>query len=232
MAMIVLAVDTSGPVCGVALAKDGQIVYEGIAVNKHTHSASLLPMIDEALRRSSLAVKDVDLFAAVVGPGSFTGVRIGVTTVKGMAHGAGKPCVGVNALEALAAGIADPGALICPIQDARAGQVYGAAFAGGMPPERVLDDMAAKLETYLDQVLGCAKDDQALLFVGDGVLSYRDEITARLGRRAAFPPAHLSYLRPSSAALLAQLETPVDYLTLMPYYLRAPQAERARKAKV
>lgn len=229
--MIILAVDTSGPACGVAITGDDQVIYESVAVNKHTHSASLLPMIDEALKRGGLAVRDVDLFAAVTGPGSFTGVRIGVSTVKGMAHGAGKPCAGVNALQALAAGIAGTGALICPIQDARAGQVYGAAFTGGMPPGRVLDDRAAKLDAYLEDVNRCAKDGQALCFVGDGVLTYREAIADALGSRAVFPPAHLALLRPSSVALLARFETPVDYLSLMPYYLRAPQAERARKAK-
>jgi tRNA threonylcarbamoyladenosine biosynthesis protein TsaB len=229
--MILLAVDTSGPVCGAAILRDDRIVYEAAAVNKHTHSTSLLPMIDEALKRSGLTVRDVDVFAAVVGPGSFTGVRIGVSTVKGLAHGAGKPCAGVNALEALAAGISRTDALICPIQDARAGQVYGAAFLSGMPPQRVLADQAAKLENYLDDLLQCAKEDQPLLFVGDGVPVCREAIVSALGSRAVVPPAHLSFLRPSSAALLATLAAPVDYLALMPYYLRAPQAERARKAK-
>ena len=227
--MIILAVDTSGPVCGVAISRDGQIAYEGIAVNKHTHSASLLPMIDEALKRTGLAVQAVDLFAAVVGPGSFTGVRIGVSTVKGLAHGAGKPCAGVNALEALAAGIPQTDALICPIQDARAGQVYGAAFQSGMPPVRVLADRAAKLDQYLCDVLTQAGENQKLLFVGDGVAPYQSALTEALGSRAVFPPAHLSFLRPSAVAMLAALSAPVDYLTLMPLYLRAPQAERARK---
>ena len=230
--MIILAVDTSGPVCGVAVVRDGQVICESIAVNKHTHSASLLPMIDEALKRCGLTVGDMDLFAAVTGPGSFTGVRIGVCTVKGMAHGAGKPCAGVNALQALAAGIADAGALICPIQDARAGQVYGAAFRCGMPPQRALPDRAAKLDAYLNDVTHCAADGQALLFVGDGVQTYREAITNALGSRAVFPPANTGYLRPSSAALLAGFAEPMDYLSLMPYYLRAPQAERARKAKL
>ncbi|MBN1777397.1 MAG: tRNA (adenosine(37)-N6)-threonylcarbamoyltransferase complex dimerization subunit type 1 TsaB [Clostridiales bacterium] len=229
--MIILAVDTSGPVCGVAVAKDGTIVYEAAAVNKRTHSASLMPMIDEALRRCALKVKDIDLLAAVTGPGSFTGVRIGVSTVKGMAHGADKPCAGVNALQALAAGISLSEMLICPIRDARAGQVYGAAFETGMPPKRALEDMAAKLSDYLDAVLNCAKGGQALCFVGDGVATYRDAIRETLKDRAVFPPASLLYLRPSSVALLARFETPVDYLTLMPYYLRAPQAERARKGR-
>ena len=85
--MIILAVDTSGPSCGVAVLRADTVVYEAVAVNKHTHSASLLPMIDEALVRCGLEIADVDLFAAVNGPGSFTGVRIGVSTVKGLAHG-------------------------------------------------------------------------------------------------------------------------------------------------
>ncbi len=230
--MIILAVDTSGPVCGVAIAKDDQVLYEGIAVNKHTHSASLLPMIDEALTRCGLTVRDVDRFAAVVGPGSFTGVRIGVSTIKGMAHGAGKPCAGVNALQALAAGISATDDVICPIQDARAGQVYGAAFACGMPPVPLLEDRAAKLDAYLAAVLEKARDGQKLMFIGDGVTPYREAIVSALGSHAVFPSAHLSYLRPSSAALLAQFAQPVDYLTLMPLYLRAPQAERARKGTV
>ena len=102
--MNLLAVDTSGPVAGVAVLRQGQVAYEGAAVNSMTHSVSLLPMVEEALTRSGLDIGDIGLFAAVTGPGSFTGVRIGVSLVKGMAHGAGKPCLGVDALEALAAG--------------------------------------------------------------------------------------------------------------------------------
>ncbi len=230
--MIILAVDTSGPVCGVALAKDEQILYEAAAVNKRTHSASLMPMVAEALARAALHIEDVDCFAAVTGPGSFTGVRIGVSTVKGMAHGAGKPCVGVNALQALAAGVSGGDALICPIQDARAGQVYGAAFTPGMPPRRVVEDRAAKLGSYLDAVLQAASSGQVFYFVGDGVEPNRDAIQAELGDRAVFLPAHQTLLRPSSVALLAAFQTPGDYLALQPYYLRAPQAERARKGKL
>lgn len=232
--MKILALDTSGPVCGVAVTLDGRVLYEGTAVNKFTHSASLMPMIDEAFARCGLAFEQIDLLACVVGPGSFTGVRIGVSTAKGLAHGAGKRCVAVDALEALAAGVGDRQALLCPIQDARAGQVYGAAFLAGMPPVRKLENEAAKLDIYLDHALAVAENDQPLCFVGDGVETYRASIEARLGVRAVFPPAHLAYLRPSAVALLAQARQgeAVDYLTLMPRYLRAPQAERARAAKL
>jgi tRNA threonylcarbamoyladenosine biosynthesis protein TsaB len=232
--MKILALDTSGPVCGVAVTRDGRVLYEGAAVNRYTHSVNLLPMVEEALTRAGLAVEEIDLLAAVTGPGSFTGVRIGVNTVKGMAHGLSKPCVGVDALEALAAGAGDAGALLCPIQDARAGQVYGAVFGAGFPPVRVTPDEAAKLDDFLNHALAAATEGQALCFVGDGVAAYRAAITARLGARAVFPPAHLACLRPAAAALLAEAraDEQVDYLTLMPRYLRAPQAERARAEKL
>ena len=231
--MNLLAVDTSGPVAGVAVLRDGAIAYEAAAVNHLTHSANLMPMIEEALSRAGLDIADIDLYAAVTGPGSFTGVRIGVSAVKGMAHGAGKPCVGVDALEALAASLCLSDALLCPLQDARAGQVYAAAFLPGLPPRRVLPNMAEKLDVFLDQALAAA-EGRPLCFMGDGVAPHQQAIRDRLGERAVFTPAHLRYLRPASVAMLAALhaDDAVDYLTLMPVYLRAPQAERERARRL
>ena len=231
--MNLLAVDTSGPVAGVAVLRDGEIAYEGAAVNRLTHSVNLMPMIEEALGRAGLDVDDVDYYVSVIGPGSFTGVRIGVSAIKGMAHGAYKPCIGVDALEALAMGVCMTDALLCPIQDARAGQVYGAAFLPGQPPVRVLDNMAEKLPLFIEKALEKA-DGRKLCFLGDGVKTYRKAIEELLGDRAVFAPAHMSYLRPASVALLADLhkDQAVDYLTLMPVYLRAPQAERERARKL
>ncbi|MBE5802868.1 MAG: tRNA (adenosine(37)-N6)-threonylcarbamoyltransferase complex dimerization subunit type 1 TsaB [Clostridiales bacterium] len=231
--MKLLAVDTSGPVAGVAVFQDGRLAYEGAAVNRMTHSVNMMPMIEEALSRSGLDISEIDLYAAVTGPGSFTGVRIGVSAIKGMAHGAGKPCVGVDALEALAAGLYQTKAVICPIQDARAGQVYGAAFRGDFPPQRLLPDMAEKLGDYLERVLSVAQPEEKLCFVGDGVATYRTAIEEALGERALFAPAHCAYLRPAAVAALADAhqQDAVDYLALAPVYLRAPQAERARAAK-
>ena len=103
--MKLLAVDTSGPVCGVAILTEDGIRHECAVMNHKTHSVNLLPMIDNAFQSTGLTIQDMDRLAVVVGPGSFTGVRLGVSTVKGLAHGAGKPCVAVNALEAMAAGI-------------------------------------------------------------------------------------------------------------------------------
>lgn len=231
--MNLLAVDTSGPVAGVSVLRDGEIAYEGAAVNRLTHSVNLMPMIEEALGRAGLDISDIDYYAAVTGPGSFTGVRIGVSAVKGMAHGAHRPCIGVDALEALAAGVCMTDALLCPIQDARAGQVYGAAFLPGMPPVRRLEDMAQKLDLFVEKALEVA-DGRRLCFLGDGVKTYRRAIEELLGDRAVFAPAHMSYLRPAAVAALADLhrDRAVDYLTLMPVYLRAPQAERERARRL
>lgn len=227
--MILLCLDTSGPVAGTALMEDGVIRYEAMAVNSFTHSQSILPMAEEAYRRTGLQVEDTDYFAVTVGPGSFTGVRIGVSTVKGLAHAAGKPCIPVDALESMANGVSPFGGLLCPIQDARAGQVYGAAFEGGSM-KRLMEDTPIRLEDYLEKVSAYGRE---MLFLGDGMPVHRERIAGLLGERAHFAPAHLAYLRPAAAAQLAweKRESAVSYLEIKPLYLRAPQAERQKNLK-
>ena len=222
--MIILAMDTSGPVAGVAILEDGRVRYEAMAVNKMTHSESIMPMVEEALCRTALQKEQLTHLAVTVGPGSFTGVRIGVTAVKAMSHALGIPCIGVDALEATAFGIENSDEIICPIQDARVHQVYGAAFRGG---QRLMADCVVKLDEYLAQI--SALGDR-FLFTGDGVLAYREQIAEALGEKARFAAAHSAYLRPAAVACLAERdrEQAVDYLTLQPLYLRAPQAERER----
>ena len=229
--MNLLAVDTSGPVCGVAVLADGALRCEHTVVNKRTHSVNLMPMIDGALQAAGLTLAEIDRIAVVVGPGSFTGVRLGVSTVKGLAHGCGKPCVGVDALEAMAAGVGAFDGIICPIQDARAGQVYGAAFAGAEsePPRRLMDDTPLALEDYAEAI---RKLGERYLFLGDGMPVHRERLAQLLGERAVFAPAPRAFLRPGAVAWLASLageEQTVDALTLQPLYLRAPSAERNRQ---
>ena len=227
--MILLCLDTSGPVAGVALMQDGEVRYEAMAVNAFTHSQSILPMTEEAYQKTGLTVSQTDVFAVTVGPGSFTGVRIGVSTVKALAHAGNKPCVGVDALEAMANGARFWPGIICPIQDARAGQVYGAAFAGGSL-ERLLPDAPLKLEDFLSQAAALG---EKLLFLGDGMPVHRQRITDMLGERAEFAPPHLGFLRPASAAALAweKRDQAVEYPALKPLYLRPPHAERQKNLK-
>lgn len=228
MTLNLLAIDTSGPVCGVAVMKDGAIVYENSAVNRMTHSVNLLPMIDAACQSAGLTIADLDRIGVVVGPGSFTGVRIGVSTVKGLAHAHHTPCVPVDALEAMAAGAGEFHGVICPIQDARAGQVYGAAFtAGETRPHRLMDDAPIKLEDYAAQLQTMG---ERFLFLGDGMPVHRARLTALLGDAAVFAQPQQAFLRPASVAYLASLAADtVDYLTLAPLYLRAPNAALNKK---
>lgn len=226
--MKLLAIDTSGPVCGVAILTDAGIAYECAAVNKLTHSTNLMPMVEAAFAATGLTVQDMDRIAVVTGPGSFTGVRIGVSTAKGLAHGAGKPCVAVDALEAMAAGVGEFSGIICPIQDARAGQVYGAAFsAGETRPERLMEDTPLKVEEYVAAIQSMG---DRFLFLGDGMPVQRARLQALLGEAAVFAQPQQAYLRPAAVAYLGSLATEeMDYLTLMPMYLRAPNAERNKR---
>lgn len=227
--MILFCMDTSGPVAGVAIMEDGVIRYEAMAVNAFTHSQSILPLTEEAFQHTGLTVHQTDFFAVTVGPGSFTGVRIGVSTVKALAHASGKPCIAVDALEAMAAGVQPFGGVICPIQDARAGQVYGTAFSGGTL-KRLLPDEPIKLEEYLEKVSSLGN---RFLFLGDGMPVHREKIAEIMKEKAEFAPPHLSFLRPASAAYLAwnRMDTAVDYQRLSPLYLRPAQAERQKNLR-
>ena len=208
--------------------RDGTIVYEASAINRMTHSVNLLPMIDAACQSVGLTIAELDRIAVVSGPGSFTGVRIGVSTVKGLAHAHNTPCVAVDALEAMAAGAGEFSGVICPIQDARAGQVYGAAFtAGDARPERLMEDIPLKLEEYV-QIIRPFGD--RFLFLGDGMPVHREKLMKILGDAAVFAKPALAFLRPASVAYLASLtEDTVDYLALEPLYLRAPNAALNKK---
>ena len=222
--MKILVIDTSGPVCGAAVMDEDRVYSEFTAQNKNTHSASLMPMIEAALNAAGTEISGLDAVAAVTGPGSFTGVRIGVATAKGLAHGAGLPCIPVDALEALAASAGDFDGIICPIQDARAGQVYGAAFR---KEDRLTGDAPMKLEDYLDTV---EKLGERFLFIGDGAPVHRKAITERMGEKAVFAPAYRGYLRPSAAGSIALSKgVSTDYLGLQATYLRPPNAQKNKK---
>lgn len=222
----ILAFDTSGPSLSVALMMGDKLVYECTQQNGLTHSDSLMPLVDAALGAGKLTAAMVDYYAVVVGPGSFTGVRIGVTTAKALVHATGRPVIAVNALEAIAEAGALDGHVVCPLQDARAGQVYCAAFRQG---ERLLPDAAMKLQEFLESLAPYGP----CRFAGDGAAAHREAIVERMGEQALFVPANDMALRASNAARIAlrRLDTATGWQALLPYYLRAPQAERERMAR-
>lgn len=228
--MRILALDTSGPVASAAAWEDGALRAEMALDVGLTHSETILPAVDAVLRACGWTCEDADAFAAVAGPGSFTGVRIGVCAVKGMAHAAGKPCARVHALEALAMSAFGFDGTICPILDARRDQVYSAAFRfrHGELPERVLGDAAQSVQEYFSSLPG----EGRLLFLGDGAGKYASAVRERFGERAILAK-ETTLLRASSACALAARRA-CEWMSaeqLTPIYFRAPQAEREKNER-
>lgn len=230
--MKILAVDTTGATCGVALMADGDILWSKARALHRTHSTEVMPMIDAALTCAGLTPQQIDLYACVVGPGSFTGVRIGVSTVRGLAHATGKPCLPINALEALAYGCGIQGVdVLCPLIDARSQQVYSAAFAPGQVLQRVLPDTAGAVQDYLSNIRSLGS---RFGFCGDGAAQYREIIADILGEAALFPQEKGYHIDPEAVARLAMekgMAAALPYQELLPHYVRAPQAERERLAR-
>ena len=229
--MKILALDSSAVVASVALA-DGETLLAEYTLNRgNTHSESLLPMVESVLSKAGVTVRDIDLFAASVGPGSFTGVRIGVATLKGLAFGQDKPCVGVSTLEALAQNLnVFPGVLVCPVMNARRNQFYTALFrntASGQ--ERLLADSALSAEE-LDEFL--KRYEEPVYLVGDGyelakqlLIHPTAQTQPRLRLQSAASVAAVA-LRMANAGLTC------DDKTIAPVYLRPCQAERERNARI
>lgn len=228
--MLIFGIDTCCMSATAALMSDEVMVAE-TAINHHrTHSQMMMPQIEEMFRLSDTDPNDVDAFAAAVGPGSFTGVRIGVATAKAMAQAADKPCVAVSTLEALAFGSAFFDGIISPILDARRGQVYNAVFKGGNGSlERICADRALTLDELIAEL---RKGTKNVIFMGDGVLVYRDILRERLGDRAFFAPK-ITALNLGGAVAEIGLERfkngeTIHYSKLVPEYVRLSQAEQER----
>ena len=228
--MNILMIDTSGPACGVAIAKEGRIICEMQLTSGKTHSQRVMPMVSSALDMCEMSVSDIDLFGVVVGPGSFTGVRIGVCAAKGLAHAWNKKCARLDALEVLAMNYQGFDGIACAILDARRSQVYCAAFdmKNGLP-ERILPDDAMEIGAFLEKL----PRDRRLVFLGDGLRVHEKRIRETLPQ-ALIAPANLSQLRADAACLLAaeRKDTWMEARLLTPIYLRIPQAERERNARL
>ena len=164
--MNVLAIDTSGPVAGCAVLADGRVVHLVAMNHGLTHSETIMPAVDAALSAAGLACGEIDVFAAVAGPGSFTGVRIGVCAAKGLAHAANVPCALVNELEALAMNFPGFRGTVAPLLDARRSQAYCAAFdLSEGTPRRLMEVRALPIEALLEAL----PEEGDVLFLGDGL---------------------------------------------------------------
>ena len=228
--MLILAIDSTATVASVALVRDGATLAQYTVNAGNTHSVTLLPMIEHMLKMTGTDLSDIDMLAASVGPGSFTGVRIGTATIKGLAYPENKPCVGVSTLEALACNLRGTGGIICPCMNARRGQVYTAIFEDTYDGvKRLTEDMAIPV-TELSEMLSAFEGE--IRFCGDGY-----SLVSHLTEHKTFEPYRLQ--SGASVALVAEKlyndtedKSVFTPSALNPTYLRKPQAEREREERL
>lgn len=221
--MKILAIDTSSKYASCAVLIGNSIVSEKVLATGLVHSKSLMPLVEDCLNSANLSLSEIDRIACVTGPGSFTGVRIGVCAVKGLAFAHSIPCVPVNTLHCLKENVPYFNGFVCPIMDARRGQVYCAVYKDGVAVKEC--DACS-----IDNLLAFVKREKTL-FLGDGQEVFKQKITETLGENAFFAPAHLNFTRSSSAAVCALNLPCVSCDGLDAFYLRKPQAEREYESK-
>lgn len=231
--MKILGLDSSGIVASVAIVEDENLIAEYTVNYKKTHSQTLLPMLDELVKMTELDLDTIDAIAVAAGPGSFTGLRIGSATAKGLGLALKKPLVEIPTVDALAYNLYDSRALICPIMDARRNQVYTGVYRFvGEQFEIVEAQMAISLEELMEKLNSYG---EKVTFLGDGVPVYKEQLEKGLCTEYSFAPAHKNRQSAAAVGALAmqylkegKTETAMEH---QPDYLRLSQAERERAEK-
>ena len=231
--MKVLGIDSSGMVATVAVVEDTQMLAEYTINYKKTHSQTLLPMLDEVAKMMELDLNTIDAIAVAAGPGSFTGLRIGSATAKGLGLALKKPLVSVPTLEGIAYNFCGSEKVICPMMDARRSQVYTGIYEFQGNTLKVLEDqMAVPVEELLEKLNQTGRE---VILAGDGVPVYLELIEKNLKVPYLLAPAHLNRQRAGAVAVLGiqyakegKLESAMEH---QPDYLRLSQAERERAQK-
>ncbi|MBE6613055.1 MAG: tRNA (adenosine(37)-N6)-threonylcarbamoyltransferase complex dimerization subunit type 1 TsaB [Ruminococcaceae bacterium] len=220
--MLTLALDSTANTASCALARDGRLLALYTVNGLLTHSETLLPMIENMLEKSAVSLADIDRFAVTDGPGSFTGVRIGVSLIKGLAFGQNKPCVGVSTLASLAKNLDGFSGFVVPVMDARRSQVYTAIFKDG---ERLTEDALIPLSELHEKLVSMGIGE--IFLCGDGY-DIAKKYFAETDITIRETPALLIPQNAFSTALIAETMTTVTDRELSAKYLRASQAERER----
>ncbi|RJQ38279.1 MAG: tRNA (adenosine(37)-N6)-threonylcarbamoyltransferase complex dimerization subunit type 1 TsaB [Nitrospiraceae bacterium] len=240
--MKILAIDTSTMLGGIALMDDssasggsGSLIAESRLNVKSTHSERLMTEIEHCLKQSGVKISDIDVFAVAAGPGSFTGLRIGLSTVKGFSYATGKPIVSVPTLEALAWNFPYSRYPVCTMLDARKKEVYAALFKWeGQNLIRLIGETSAKPEEFMRNSLSAAHDERFIL-AGEGVEIYRDKIIEVMGEKAVFASPEKTVPSPANIAVLGLRKAKAgefsDPVSLTPIYIRKSEAEVKENAK-
>ena len=225
--MLILAFETSAKAASAALLEDGKLLGESYQNTGLTHSQTLMVMAETLLRQCGKTVADVSAVAVAAGPGSFTGVRIGVAAAKGFAWGREVPCYGVSTLEAMALSLGAYQGYVCPVMDARRSQVYNALFEiKDGKPVRLCDDRAIALSELAGEIRG-----KNVFLVGDGAFIAQDYMK-NAGIDCRMAPSNLVYQSAYGVGMAALDKTPGTADDLLPVYLRLSQAERERQERM
>lgn len=230
--MKILAIEASALTASVAVCEDHLPLAAMTLQNGHTHSETLLPMVNQLLAHAGLTVGDIDLFAVPVGPGSFTGIRIGVSLIKGLAFDSGKPCVGLSSLEAMAYNLAGCDGILCPVMDARRNQLYNALFTWkDGKPERLCEDRLIPAAQLASELAAAGKP---VYVTGEGSAILQKAVGDSAELR--YPSPLMATQNAVSVAELALVEyakgNAVSDVELLPVYLRPSQAERERNERI
>lgn len=226
--MKVLAVDTSSVVATCAVLDEEKVLGEYSLNQDMMHSEKLIPMLKELMESLNLKIQDIDLFAAAVGPGSFTGLRIGIATMKSFAHVVDKPIIGISTLEGLAFNLPFSN-IVVPIMDARRNRVYTGLYEWENENLCNIEEPTVMDINELIDIIN--KNYENIVFNGDGTLVYREELIDGLKDKASFAPKGFNFCRATSIGELALLKykdskRTCDYFNLSPEYLRESQAQR------
>lgn len=227
--MKILAVDSSAKTASAAVVEEGRLISECFVNAGLTHSRTLMPMIDNALSQADMNIKEIDAFCVNAGPGSFTGIRIGVAAVKGLALCENKPCAGVSTLESAAYNFTDESCLVCVSMDARCNQVYTAIFrAENGEIKRLCEDKAVSIDDLCAEL---SAYDEKIILAGDGAEICFKAFSDKLPN-AVLAGENRRWQRAHGTALAAiKNKEFMDSAMLAPVYLRLPQAERELKLK-
>ncbi|MGI5957922.1 MAG: tRNA (adenosine(37)-N6)-threonylcarbamoyltransferase complex dimerization subunit type 1 TsaB [Massiliimalia sp.] len=225
--MKILAVDTTAKACSVSLIQDNRVLAENFVNLNFTHSQTMMPMCQQLLENAKISLKEVDAFAVSTGPGSFTGLRIGLSAVKGMAFALQKPCIGVSTLDALAQNVAEFPGIICAVMDARCHQVYNALYENQNGVlNKLTDDRALMIDELLEQLKNFQKP---IILVGDGADLCYNAYKDILEQLVLAHPQNRFQRASSVGMLAAQKAEQGEFLSpseILPSYLRLPQAQR------
>ncbi|MDU4937372.1 MAG: tRNA (adenosine(37)-N6)-threonylcarbamoyltransferase complex dimerization subunit type 1 TsaB [Clostridium sp.] len=224
--MIVLSIDSSSKVATVALLNDDTLLGEYVINDKREHSVLLMPMIENLLKDCELTINDIDGFVVSKGPGSFTGLRIGMATIKGLSFGANKPYISLSSLDGLAYSLSYFNGIICPIMDALRENVYTALYKNEDGEfKNIMEPTPMELPDLLEML---KEKNEEVIFTGDGLLKHKEYIKSNFPN-AKFASNHVSLTRASSIGELGLnllKEGIKDDPNSAPVYLKKPQAER------